>query len=86
MAQNSPHILVVDDELSMRELLEYMLAKEDYKVTCAESGREAIALLEKNHFDLLLCDIRLGDIGSEISPDWMFYGPLRSITRTTWSS
>ena len=62
MAQNSPHILVVDDELSMRELLEYMLGKENYKVSTAESGREAIALLEKEHFDLLLCDIRLGDI------------------------
>ena len=46
----------------MRELLEYMLTKEDYKVACADSGREAIRLLEKNHFDLLLCDIRLGDI------------------------
>ncbi len=62
MAQNLPHILVVDDELSMRELLEYMLVKENYKVTCAESGRKAVALLEKDHFDLLLCDIRLGDI------------------------
>jgi two-component system response regulator PilR (NtrC family) len=62
MATNSPHILVIDDELSMRELLEYMLTKEDYKVSCAQSGREAISLLEKNHFDLLLCDIRLGDI------------------------
>ena len=62
MAENTPHILVVDDELSMRELLEYMLTKEDYKVSCAQSGREAISLLEQNHFDLLLCDIRLGDI------------------------
>ena len=53
MTQNAPHILVVDDELSMRELLEYMLAKENYKVTCAESGKEAIARLEKDHFDLL---------------------------------
>jgi two-component system response regulator PilR (NtrC family) len=62
MAQNSPHILVVDDELSMRELLEYMLTKENYKVSCAQTGQEAIDLLEKDHFDLLLCDIRLGDI------------------------
>jgi two-component system response regulator PilR (NtrC family) len=62
MAQNSPHILVVDDELSMRELLEYMLTKENYKVSCAQTGQEAIDLLGKNHFDLLLCDIRLGDI------------------------
>jgi two-component system response regulator PilR (NtrC family) len=56
------HILVVDDELSMRELLEYMLNREGYQVTCAGDGRKAIRLLEKNQYDLLLCDIKLGDI------------------------
>ena len=62
MTENASTILIVDDELSMRELLEYMLTKEGYQVTCAKSGREAIDLLGKNHFDLMLCDIRLGDI------------------------
>jgi len=62
MTEKTPHILVVDDELSMREVLEYMLTKEGYQVSCAENGRKAIALLEKQHFDLLLCDIKLGDI------------------------
>lgn len=62
MENNTPHILVVDDELSMRELLEVLLAKEGYKVTCAENGRDAIARIKKTVFDLLLCDIRLGDI------------------------
>ena len=62
MAENKMHILVADDELSMRELLEYMLNKEGYKVTCAENGQKAIKLMEKTNFDLLLCDIRLGDI------------------------
>jgi two-component system response regulator PilR (NtrC family) len=62
MTENASSILVVDDELSMRELLEYMLTKEGYQVTCAKSGREAIGLLEKKRFDLMLCDIRLGDI------------------------
>ena len=62
MAKDIPHILVVDDELSMRELLEYMLTKEGYQVTCAEDGQGAIELLEKTNFDLLLCDIRLGDM------------------------
>ena len=56
------HILVVDDELSMREVLEYMLNKEGYQVTCAENGLNAVALIEKQPFDLLLCDIKLGDI------------------------
>ncbi|MGD9139562.1 MAG: response regulator, partial [Desulfobacterales bacterium] len=62
MSNNVSHILVVDDEISMRELLEYMLNKEGYQVTCAEDGRKAIRLLEKNQYDLLLCDIKLGDI------------------------
>ena len=62
MIEKTPHILVVDDELSMRELLEYMLNREGYQVTCAEDGRKAIRLLEKNQYDLLLCDIKLGDI------------------------
>jgi two-component system, NtrC family, response regulator PilR len=62
MQSNQAHILVVDDELSMRELLEYMLTREGYQVTCAENGRTAIGFLEKDHYDLLLCDIRLGDI------------------------
>jgi two-component system response regulator PilR (NtrC family) len=62
MTENTPHIMVVDDELSMREVLEIMLTKEGYQVTCAENGRTAIGLLEKNQYDLMLCDIRLGDI------------------------
>ena len=62
MTDNTPHILVVDDELSMRELLEIMLAGEGYKVACAETGRQAVSMVKKADFDLLLCDIRLGDI------------------------
>jgi len=62
MKNNTPHILVVDDELSMRELLEVLLSKEGYKVSCAENGRKAISMIKKTEFDLLLCDIRLGDI------------------------
>ncbi len=62
ISDSSPHILVVDDELSMRELLELMLCKEGYRVCCAENGKKALSLLEKKSFDLLLCDIRLGDL------------------------
>jgi two-component system response regulator PilR (NtrC family) len=62
MTENKPHIMVVDDELSMRELLEYMLTKEGYRITCAENGRKAVELLGKEQYDLLLCDIKLGDI------------------------
>lgn len=56
------HILVVDDELSMREFLELMLQKEGYAVSLAASGTEAINMLKSSSFDLLLLDIRLGDM------------------------
>ena len=62
MDKNKYHILVVDDELSMREILEYILTKEGYQVSCAENGKTAISLLDQNEYDLLLCDIRLGDL------------------------
>ncbi len=56
------HILVVDDELSMRELLEVMLTRSGYQVSLAGSGRDAIDLLKSSFFDLILLDIRLGDM------------------------
>ncbi|MDA3896751.1 MAG: sigma-54 dependent transcriptional regulator [Desulfobacteraceae bacterium] len=62
MNQKFPHILVVDDELSMREFLELMLTKQGYQVSCAENGLTANKMIEKNFYDLVLCDIRLGDI------------------------
>jgi two-component system response regulator PilR (NtrC family) len=46
----------------MRELLEFLLSREGYKISLAETGRKAIAMLDKNDFDLLLCDIKLGDM------------------------
>jgi two-component system response regulator PilR (NtrC family) len=52
-------ILVVDDEPSIRECLQIMLKREGYDVSCAEDGREAITLFEKNHFDVVLADIRM---------------------------
>ncbi len=58
----SQSILVVDDELSMREFLQIMLEKEDYKVTLAENGRKAVSLIDRKDFDLVLSDIRLGDL------------------------
>ena len=45
MTDRNAHILVVDDELSMRELLEYMLGLEGYRVSCAESGQRAVEMI-----------------------------------------
>ncbi len=55
-------ILVVDDEASMREFLEVLLSKEGYQVSDAKNGKQAVKMIQKNDYDLILSDIRLGDI------------------------
>jgi two-component system, NtrC family, response regulator PilR len=62
MKENAAKLLVVDDELSMRELLEYMLTREGYQVSLAENGKAALQIIKKQPFDLLLSDIKLGDL------------------------
>ncbi|RLB29975.1 MAG: sigma-54-dependent Fis family transcriptional regulator, partial [Deltaproteobacteria bacterium] len=52
-------ILVVDDELSMREFLEILLAKEGYTVSCVSNGEEACSILDREMFDLVITDIRM---------------------------
>ena len=60
-------ILVVDDELSMREFLKILLEKEGHRVTTAAEGKSALALAEKAPFDLLISDIRMpGMTGLEL--------------------
>jgi two-component system response regulator PilR (NtrC family) len=58
----APRILVVDDERSMRELLAIVLKREGYEVLLADSGRAAIALLEREPVDLLISDIKMPDV------------------------
>ncbi|WP_321413383.1 sigma-54 dependent transcriptional regulator [uncultured Desulfobacter sp.] len=55
-------ILVVDDELSMREFLEMLLAKKGYQVSLAKNGKQALNNIKQKKYDLVLTDIRLGDI------------------------
>ncbi len=55
-------ILVVDDEISMREFLGVFLTKQGYKVSDAKNGSQALKMIQKNNYDLILSDIRLGDI------------------------
>jgi two-component system response regulator PilR (NtrC family) len=62
MTSDQARLLIVDDERSMRELLEFMLSKEGYQIHLAENGTKAVELVQQHDFDLILCDIRLGDI------------------------
>ena len=56
-------LLVVDDDLSMREMLELMLTAEGYEVEQAEDGAKAIRMLETSTYDLIISDIRMGPVG-----------------------
>ncbi len=47
----------------MRQFLKIMLAREGYDVTLASSGEEALELLAAQEFDLVLTDLRMGDVG-----------------------
>jgi DNA-binding NtrC family response regulator len=53
------HILVVDDARSTRKALETILGRADYTVSSAASGEEALAILEQQDIDLLLCDVKM---------------------------
>ena len=52
-------ILVVDDEEALRTVLSSELEDEGYVVQMAGDGDEAIKILEKNAFDLILLDIKM---------------------------
>lgn len=56
------HILVVDDEPSIRHLLGQMLAEEHYEVRTAGSTLEALGKLEASPFDLAIVDLFLPDV------------------------
>jgi len=55
-------ILVVDDERSMREMLEILLRREGHDVRVAENGTRALALLKSHPFDMLISDIKMPDV------------------------
>jgi len=57
MAQK--HLLVVEDEDDIRELLRYNLVKEGYQVTAAASGEEALKAVQGALPDLMLLDLML---------------------------
>lgn len=55
-------ILVVDDELNIRRVLERAFTKEGYQVLTAEGGHQALRLLEEHPCDLMLTDVVMPDM------------------------
>ena len=55
-------ILIVDDERSIRELLEIFLKKEGFQVTSASNAEEGLALVKGTDIDLVISDIKMADM------------------------
>ena len=56
------HILVVDDEADLVELVSYNLKKEGFRIDSASDGESALAKIRKDRYDLLILDILLPGI------------------------
>src|SRR3982751_3329207 len=60
---NQSHILVADDERSIRLMLETGLTLNGFKVTCVRNGQEALEAMQNTQFDAVLSDIYMPDLG-----------------------
>jgi len=68
LADDAPHLLVVDDDRAIRSLLSRFLLTEGYRVTTAESAADARAKLGGLNFDLLILDVMMpGETGFELA-------------------
>ena len=73
-------ILIVDDEKAIRNTLREILEYEEYQVEDVDNGPDALELIKKNEYDLILCDIKMNKMdgmevlteGLSIQPDLPF--------------
>ena len=56
-------ILVVDDDMSLRKMLETVLTDDGYDIKEADDGQHAIEAVEEQFYDLILMDIRMARMG-----------------------
>ena len=54
-------ILIIDDDLDMCSLLSRFLSKKGFEPEVALNGSKGLARFNEEHFDIVLCDFRLGD-------------------------
>ncbi len=85
---NSKRVLIVDDEPIVRESIRDWLKAADYQVETAESGEEALKILENNDFGVIILDVRLpGKTGIKILREVKIVKPdIKSIIITAYPS
>ena len=59
MTENKGHILIVEDEASLREITAERLSEHGYRVTQADTGETACSFLAEFAFDIVITDLRL---------------------------
>src|SRR5437773_5887982 len=57
------NILVVDDELSMRQFLTHLFQRDGHSIRVAENGRQAMTLLRQEPADVIISDVKMPDMG-----------------------
>ncbi|MDR3628481.1 MAG: sigma-54 dependent transcriptional regulator [Ignavibacteriaceae bacterium] len=77
---NDGNILIIDDEVVLRNLISRLLRLENLKTWEASLGKEALDLIEKEEFQVIITDVRLPDIyGIDLIPLIKKHNPLTEI-------
>src|SRR6059036_106548 len=57
------NLLIVDDELSMRQFLTHLFQRDGHSIRVAENGRQAMTLLRQEPADVIISDVKMPDMG-----------------------
>jgi two-component system response regulator PilR (NtrC family) len=57
------NLLIVDDELSMRQFLTHLFQREGHSIRVAENGRRALEMQRQQPVDVIISDVRMPDMG-----------------------
>lgn len=59
MTDSKKRILIIDDEVNMRHMLQVMLNQAGYETVTASDGKEGLNQMEQGDVDIILCDLRM---------------------------
>ena len=62
MDNNTPHLLLVDDDLNLLKTLNEIFKVKGFEVICSQTGEAALAYVERQPVDVALIDLKLGDV------------------------